>query len=148
MKSADLCSTDIELGTCHAACLEGCPTVDLETGDPVDGPIPTYRYDEDLLKRAFLAGFSAGEASGKFGDDTDSEAWDRYALSTPTAPVLAVEDGWVMVPKTALDWLFGEGPDKEGHWFGDGNFSTKGAYWWRIPFRAMLAASSQQGEKA
>lgn len=45
-KPADLCSTDIELGTCHAACLEGSPTVDLETGDPVDGPIPTFRYDE------------------------------------------------------------------------------------------------------
>ncbi len=45
---ADLCATDIELGTCHAACLEGSPTVDLETGEPVDGPIPAYRYDAAL----------------------------------------------------------------------------------------------------
>lgn len=46
-KPDDICSTDIELGTCHAECLKGCPTVDLNTGEPVDGPIPTYRYDED-----------------------------------------------------------------------------------------------------
>ncbi|TPJ57427.1 MULTISPECIES: hypothetical protein [unclassified Mesorhizobium] len=40
------------------------------------------------VRTAFFAGFSAGEAAGKFGDDTDSEAWDRFALSTPTAPEL------------------------------------------------------------
>lgn len=41
-----LCATDIELGMCHAACLDGAPTVDLDTGEPVDGPIATYRYGE------------------------------------------------------------------------------------------------------
>jgi hypothetical protein len=46
LKADDLCSTDIELGICHAACLEGSPTVDLETGEQVDGPIPTYRYGD------------------------------------------------------------------------------------------------------
>lgn len=45
-KPDDLCSTDIELGVCHAACLEGCPTVDLDTGEPVDGQIPVYRFHE------------------------------------------------------------------------------------------------------
>ena len=40
----DLCATDIELGTCHAECLEGSPVVDLRTGDPIDGPMSTYRY--------------------------------------------------------------------------------------------------------
>ena len=45
---ADLCASDIEMGVCHAECLEGAPTVDLETGEPVDGPIPTYRYGETL----------------------------------------------------------------------------------------------------
>lgn len=40
----DRCATDIELGTCHATCLEGSPTVDLETGEPIDGPIETYPY--------------------------------------------------------------------------------------------------------
>lgn len=42
----DICATDIELGICHAACLDGSPTVDLETGEPTDGPIHTYRYGD------------------------------------------------------------------------------------------------------
>lgn len=45
-KADDLCASDIELGICHAACLEGCPVVDLETGDPTDGPIDTYRFGD------------------------------------------------------------------------------------------------------
>lgn len=50
-KPDDLCQTDIEMGPCHAACLEGSPLVNLETGDPLpDGskwPTP-YRYDSLL----------------------------------------------------------------------------------------------------
>ena len=43
----DLCATDIELGICHAECLEGSPVVDLETGEPLlDGVVDTYRYRE------------------------------------------------------------------------------------------------------
>lgn len=42
----DTCATDIELGICHAACLEGSSTVDLNTGEPTDGPIATYRYGD------------------------------------------------------------------------------------------------------
>lgn len=45
---SDTCGTDIELGICHAACLEGSPTVNLDTGETVDGPIPTFPYREDL----------------------------------------------------------------------------------------------------
>lgn len=44
MQPDDLCAIDIELGTCHAACLEGSPTVDLDTGEPIDGPIPSFQY--------------------------------------------------------------------------------------------------------
>lgn len=47
-EDADLCATDIEMGTCHAACLEGSPVVELETGEPIDGVADTFRYDEDL----------------------------------------------------------------------------------------------------
>jgi hypothetical protein len=47
LKTGDTCATDIELGTCHAECLEGSPTVNLDTGEPVDGPIPTYPYEPD-----------------------------------------------------------------------------------------------------
>jgi hypothetical protein len=42
----DICASDIEMGICHAACLEGSPTVDLETGEPVDGPMDTFRYGD------------------------------------------------------------------------------------------------------
>lgn len=44
MKDGDAAARDIELGTCHAACLEGSPTVDLDTGEPKDGPIDTFKY--------------------------------------------------------------------------------------------------------
>ncbi|MBN7755445.1 hypothetical protein JYP46_01295 [Nitratireductor aquimarinus] len=40
----DTCATDIELGKCHAECLAGSPTVDLETGEPMDGPIGTFPH--------------------------------------------------------------------------------------------------------
>jgi hypothetical protein len=45
-KPDDLCATDITEGTCHAVCLVGSPVVDLETGEPFDGPIDTYLYSE------------------------------------------------------------------------------------------------------
>ncbi|MBN9078228.1 MAG: hypothetical protein BGN87_06420 [Rhizobiales bacterium 65-79] len=44
-KDGDICATDINLGTCHARCLEGCSTVNLTTGERVDGPIPIYPYE-------------------------------------------------------------------------------------------------------
>ncbi|MGO8093181.1 hypothetical protein [Rhizobium leguminosarum] len=43
----DNCATDIEMGTCHAACLEGSPVVDLETGEPIEGKAGTFRYGDD-----------------------------------------------------------------------------------------------------
>lgn len=44
-KPDDICATDIDMGICHAACLEGSPTVNLDTGELSEGPISTYRYD-------------------------------------------------------------------------------------------------------
>lgn len=47
-KPDDICLTDIDLGTCHAACLADCPAVDLGTGEPLPegAQLPTpYRYD-------------------------------------------------------------------------------------------------------
>ena len=43
----DLCATDVDLGTCHAACLEGSPVVNLDTGEPMPegAAIHTYRLD-------------------------------------------------------------------------------------------------------
>lgn len=42
----DLCAIDIELGHCHAACLEGSPVVDLNTGEMTDAPMAIFRYGE------------------------------------------------------------------------------------------------------
>ena len=47
LRRGDVCATDIEMGTCHAECLRGSPAVDLETGEPSDGPISTYPYEPD-----------------------------------------------------------------------------------------------------
>jgi hypothetical protein len=40
-----MCATDITEGTCHAECLEGSPVVDLDTGEPSDGPIDTFPWE-------------------------------------------------------------------------------------------------------
>jgi len=45
-KPEDVCATDIEMGTCHAVCLEGSPVVDLDTGEETGGKIDTYPYSE------------------------------------------------------------------------------------------------------
>jgi len=43
----DNCATDIELGICHAECLEGSPVVNLDTGEPLpDGELHTYRFGD------------------------------------------------------------------------------------------------------
>jgi hypothetical protein len=47
-KLNDECATDITEGTCHAACLEGSPVVNLETGDEMpDGKIDTFLYEDE-----------------------------------------------------------------------------------------------------
>lgn len=45
LKADDDCSIDITEGICHAKCLEGSPTVDLDTGEEVEGPIPIFKYE-------------------------------------------------------------------------------------------------------
>jgi hypothetical protein len=66
----------------------------------------SYETKTLCARDAFLAGFSASRA------------------------------GWVMVPQSALDWLFGQGPDADGNWFEvDGN---RPRYWWRSHFRKLI----------
>jgi hypothetical protein len=49
-RSSDVCATDITEGTCHAACLEGSPVVDLSTGDEIPhGKIAVFRYGDAAL---------------------------------------------------------------------------------------------------
>jgi len=49
----DICATDIELGICHAECLEGSPVVNLDTGEPLpDSELHTYRFgDTEKVER-------------------------------------------------------------------------------------------------
>lgn len=56
-------------------------------------------------------------------------------------------DDVVMVPRVALDWLFGVAPDGDGNWFGDTapepDEKPYRRYWWRSKFRSMIPALSQ-----
>lgn len=63
-------------------------------------------------------------------------------LKAARAWLAAQDSGMVAVPQSALDWLFGSGPDENGHWFDCDNEPTiKVKYWWRSKFRAMIAAA-------
>ncbi|WP_143523686.1 hypothetical protein [Pararhizobium arenae] len=47
LEADDLCATDIEMGICHAECLEGSPVVDIDTGEVLpDGELDTYRFGD------------------------------------------------------------------------------------------------------
>ena len=52
---ADLCAFDVDLGCCHAACLDGADIVDLDTGAALapNTPVFTLSYGQ------FRAGFTA-----------------------------------------------------------------------------------------
>lgn len=45
-KADDVCASDIDMGACHFACLEGSPVVSLETGEPYNGPVATYPWSD------------------------------------------------------------------------------------------------------
>lgn len=47
IKGPDLCATDVDMGPCHAACLEGSPIVSRETGEVLPDEKPhIYRWDD------------------------------------------------------------------------------------------------------
>lgn len=64
----------------------------------------------------------------------------------PASSVAAVgaaeqgESGFVLVPRSALDWLFGDGPNADGKWFGEeeDHVDTGRRYWWRSVFRRLI----------
>lgn len=53
-----------------------------------------------------------------------------------------MDEHMVLVPQSALDWLFGVAPDANGKWFGDDFGQQQGeripAFWWRSKFREMI----------
>lgn len=61
-KPEDTCATDITEGPCHAACLEGSPVVDLDTGNELPpGELDTYPHS-DVSKQATGATEKTGAA--------------------------------------------------------------------------------------
>lgn len=62
--------------------------------------------------------------------------------TNPIPAVPAQEADTVTIPKAALDWLMGEGPDADGYWFGDdAGLRPIGSFWWRGKFRSMIDAN-------
>ncbi len=93
-------------------------------------------------RAAFSAGWDAGEANGKFDDDTENAAWYRWKSTAPSQQISGEAVETMTIPKAAYDWLMGAGPDPAGFWFGDfpeDHPKPKGAYWWRSSFQAMIA---------
>ena len=57
---------------------------------------------------------------------------------------------WVRVPKLALDWLNGEGPDPAGYHFGDfpdDQPRPRGAFWWRTTFKDICSYCERTFDK-
>lgn len=98
------------------------------------------RQARDMVKRAFGELHRIGDMAHKAAEALRSDS------AAPSSPAV---DGAVAVPKQALDWLFGEGPDNEGKHFGEcedieiktpRKYSRR--YWWRSKFRSMIPALS------
>lgn len=105
------------------------------------------------LEEAADAAFGEMDDRGLFkdvGDDLFDEIKTDVATAAITAYLVQAEkEGWVMVPNSALAWLFGEGPDADGHWFEPPEIKEgerKKPYWWRSKFSAMLAAAQNGGD--
>ncbi len=104
IRSGDLCSTDIEMGTCHAACLEGTPIVDLETGEPSDGPVTTFIWGGDQLPAHAVVEMATSAETGKRPeglDDFACAAW--YAATSADLEGLDIEEKYTVVAKAVLD---------------------------------------------
>jgi hypothetical protein len=77
----------------------------------------------------------------KFGDDLDSIG-DLLSEAASLIETMGTE-GMVAVPKSALAWLFGEGPDADGYWWSDDVYGEIGKkpFWWRSHFRKLIGPS-------
>jgi len=77
LQPSDVCATDIEMGTCHAACLEGSPVVDLETGEEIHGAVDTYPYSVVMDPPA---GSLRKFKTGAFVRKTKGSWWEGYVV--------------------------------------------------------------------
>lgn len=94
--------------------------------------------DPKALEAAFeeVSGITIQQATGPLS----------HAITTYLA---AIGETHVLVPKSALDWLNGAGPDENGHWFGDApdDAPAARAFWWRDKFRRLAAAPPGKGNR-
>jgi len=116
---------------------------------------------------AMRANMEAAAAVGSIGvslggvpfNNHHIEYWKSRALKAEaalSAPKTDRDGDSVLVPSAALKWLFGEGQDADGKWFGETEPEIKpgrpiARYWWRSKFRAMLPSApvkqdSREGE--
>ena len=105
-----------------------------------------FQNGDDGLWHAYTEGYMM-ERFGEHKTKDEAKAavqigHDRRILSALDRTTLPpTEEGMVLVPKAALDWLNGEGPDDDGVWFGDAErVAGSGSYWWRTVFNRMRGA--------
>lgn len=77
-------------------------------------------------------------------------AWNARTGSPAQPPEQPLGFETVTIPKAAIDWLNGEGPDGDGNWFGDSEPEIKPGkpikrYWWRSKFRSLAFPSANCG---
>lgn len=93
----DTCADDITEGTCHAACLEGSPVVDLETGEELPGgKIDSYPYSEvmDAKPETHADSFRASfELSRAVAYDNWRNAYTHWAGTPAPETHLTEADG-------------------------------------------------------
>jgi hypothetical protein len=78
-KGSDLCATDIELGTCHAECLEGSPVVDLMTGEPSGKANHTFLYYEDGIEEMHSSVVNAAYVMRDIAWNAATDIADQFA---------------------------------------------------------------------
>lgn len=99
------------------------------------------QIDRSLLDAIYECGGCDGSMAGV------EQAYKLIASYRQSVLEARPAGDYVMVRAAALDWLFGEGPDDDGLYFGDEEAPrVKGAFWWRPKFRTMIAARPAVGE--
>jgi hypothetical protein len=114
-----------------------------------DGDTMSAKITEAMVEAGARAAFDTWWANRGAGYETSwlstKQQWldqARACLAAALSTEPGESEGMVLVPKAALDWLNGEGPDPAGLWFGefpDDYPQPPGKYWWRKVFRDMCA---------
>lgn len=127
----------------------------LKKADAILSLLPSPEAGE-LVERTKIVAWNVAAEAVKMGGGVPHEYLianiARYIegeLSALLRTPISGQDGWQLVPKVAIDWLEGSGPDHEGKWFGEVKDAAdslgvryKPAYWWRSHFRKICEVLS------